>query len=160
MEHSDSESEFELQEVDPGLAGFYDELSETSSEEPDIGEGVSDRNDGDNGNDTDAADTHDADAVPPADAQTDDKGIVKKRKHFQDDAWMDTTGMVTVHVPLWQKSVEHHPHKKVFLAGALGANLKKKAGTGNVPCSQHMGLSHSSRHHFLSAISGCLFLCC
>ena len=46
MEHSDSESEFELQAVDPGLADLSDEPSETCVEE---------ENDGDNGNDTDSA---------------------------------------------------------------------------------------------------------
>ena len=37
MEHSDSESDFELQRVDPGLDGLSDEPSETSLEEQDIG---------------------------------------------------------------------------------------------------------------------------
>ena len=37
MEHSDSESDFELQEVNPGLDGVSDEPSETSLEEPDQG---------------------------------------------------------------------------------------------------------------------------
>ena len=46
--------------------------------------------------------------------------------HFQDDAWMDTNGMETVYVPLWQNSVKHHAHKKVLLADALGAHFKKQ----------------------------------
>ena len=37
MEHSDSESDFELQAVDPGLADLSDELSETASEEENNG---------------------------------------------------------------------------------------------------------------------------
>ena len=78
MEHSNSESELELQAVDPGLAYLCDDSCETPVEE---------ENDGDNGNDTDNAhidnvdvvddvdaNIDDVDDVPSADTATDDKG--------------------------------------------------------------------------------------
>ena len=37
---------------------------------------------------------------------------------------MDTTGMETVYVPLWQNFVKRYPHEKVLLADVLGADLK------------------------------------
>ena len=46
--------------------------------------------------------------------------------HFQEDAWMDVKGMETVYVPLWERAVKQHPHKKVLLADALGAHFKKE----------------------------------
>ena len=58
MEHSDSESDFELHEVDPVVHGFSDDFSETSSEEHqerDSGQ-EGDSDDVDSGNDTDGKD--------------------------------------------------------------------------------------------------------
>ena len=42
--------------------------------------------------------------------------------HFQEDAWMDTTRIETMYVPLCLTS---HAHKKVLLADASGAHFKK-----------------------------------
>ena len=55
MEHSDSESDFELHEVDPLVDGFSDDFSETSSEEHQErdSEQEDDSDDLDSGNDTD-----------------------------------------------------------------------------------------------------------
>ena len=39
---------------------------------------------------------------------------------------MDTKGMETMYVPLWERGVKQHPHKKVLLAEALGAHFKKQ----------------------------------
>ena len=55
MEHSDSESNFKLYEVDPVVDGFSEDFSETSSEEQqerDSGQ-EADTDDVDSGNDTD-----------------------------------------------------------------------------------------------------------
>ena len=83
MEHSDSESDFELHEVDPVVDGFSDDFSETSSEEHQERDSGQEANsdDVDSGNDTDGADIHDADDVQPADdaAETEMKGTGKKR---------------------------------------------------------------------------------
>ena len=84
MEHSDSESNFELHEVDPVVDGFSDDFSETSSEEHqerDSGQ-EGDGDDVDSGNDNDGADIHDADDVQHVDdaAETENKGTGKKQK--------------------------------------------------------------------------------
>ena len=83
-EQSDSDSDFELHEVDPVVDGFSNAFSETSSEEHqerDSGQ-EADNDDVDSGNDSNGAYIHGADDAQHADdaAVAESKGTGKKQK--------------------------------------------------------------------------------